>query len=93
VVPVDIELLLERELGYTFERSYWGNGYASEAARCVFEYASAVLKLRRVVSIIHPENGRSLRIAQKYGLRHEDTLEVMGHARDRYVWPTRLLAG
>jgi [ribosomal protein S5]-alanine N-acetyltransferase len=92
-VPVDIELLLERELGYTFERSYWGNGYASEAARCVFEYASDVLKLRRVVSIIHPENGRSLRIAQKYGLRHEDTLEVMGHARDRYVWPTRLLAG
>jgi [ribosomal protein S5]-alanine N-acetyltransferase len=88
-VPDDIELLFERELGYTFERSYWGNGYASEAARCVFDYAYDSLKLRRVVSIIHPENVRSLRIAQKFGLRREDTVEVMEHARDRYVWPRR----
>ena len=86
-VPGDTELLFERELGYTFERSSWGNGYASEAARCVFDYACDALKLRRVVSIIHPENLRSLRVAQKLGLRREDTIEVMGHARDRYVWP------
>jgi|SRR6185312_11038536 len=88
-VPDDIELLFERELGYTFERICWGKGYASEAARCVFDYACDVLKLRRVVSIIHPENVRSLRVAEKHGLRREDTLEVMGHPRDRYVWPTR----
>ena len=85
--PDDIELLFERELGYTFERSSWGNGYASEAARCIFDYACDALKLRRVVSIIHPENVRSLRLAKKLGLRREDTVEVMGHARDRYVWP------
>jgi hypothetical protein len=54
-VPDDIELLFERELGYTFERSSWGNGYASEAARCVFDYACDALNLRRVVSIIHSE--------------------------------------
>jgi [ribosomal protein S5]-alanine N-acetyltransferase len=88
-VPGDTELLFERELGYTFERSSWGNGYASEAARCVFDYACDALKLRRVVSIIHPENVRSLRVAQKFGLRREDTVEVMGHARDRYVWPSQ----
>jgi ribosomal-protein-alanine N-acetyltransferase len=86
-VPGGLDVLLERELGYTFERSYWGNGYASEAARCVFDYACDALKLRRVISLIHPENVRSLRVAQKYRLQHEDTLEVMGHARDRYVWP------
>jgi [ribosomal protein S5]-alanine N-acetyltransferase len=85
--PDDIELLFERELGYTFERSSWGNGYASEAARCVFDYACDALKLRRVVSIIHPENVRSLRVAQRFGLQREDTVEVMGHPRDRYVWP------
>jgi hypothetical protein len=28
-----------------------------------------------------------LRVAQKFGLQREDTVEVMGHPRDRYVWP------
>jgi ribosomal-protein-alanine N-acetyltransferase len=88
--PSDVELQFEKELGYTFERSSWGNGYASEAARCIFDYTRCALKLRRVISIIHPENARSIKLATKFGLRHEDTVEVTGHPRDRYVWPTHL---
>lgn len=85
--PPGAELLFERELGYTFHRSSWGQGYASEAARCVFEHARDVLQLPRVVSLIHPENVRSLRVAQRFGVRREDTVEVRSRLYERFAWP------
>jgi [ribosomal protein S5]-alanine N-acetyltransferase len=85
--PAAAELLLEPELGYTFHRSSWGQGYASEAARCIFDYARDVLRLSRVVSLIHPENVRSLRVAQRFGAQREGVVEVMSRFFDRLVWP------
>ena len=85
--PPDAEIVEERELGYTFDRASWGHGYASEAARCVFGYARDGLKLPRVVSVIHPENLRSLRLVQRFGLRREDGIEVGSRLYDRFVWP------
>jgi [ribosomal protein S5]-alanine N-acetyltransferase len=85
--PADAEIVFERELGYTFQRSSWGQGYASEAARCVFDYARDELKLPRVVSLIHPENVRSLRVAQRFGVLREDVVEVKSRLFDRFAWP------
>jgi len=85
--PAGDDIVFERELGYTFHRSSWGQGYASEAARCVFEYARDVLRVPRVVSLIHPENVRSLRVAQRFGVRREDSVEVLSRLFDRFVWP------
>lgn len=85
--PSESEVVFERELGYTFHRGSWGQGYASEAARCVFEYARDALQAPRVVSLIHPENARSLRVAQRFGARCEDAVEVMSRVYERYVWP------
>lgn len=85
--PAAAEIVFERELGYTFHRSGWGQGYASEAARCVFDYARNILRLPRVISLIHPENVRSLRVAQRFGVRREDVVEVQSHLLVRFVWP------
>lgn len=85
--PADANIVFERELGYTFHRSSWGQGYASEAARCVFTYARDVLKLPRVISLIHRENVRSLRVAQRFGVQREDVVEVRSRLFDRFVWP------
>ena len=65
----------------------WGQGYASEAARCVFDYARDVLRLPRVISVIHPENVRSLRLAQRFGVQREDVVEVLSRPLVRFVWP------
>lgn len=85
--PADIELQFECELGYTFERSQWGQGYASEAARCVFDYACGVRRLPRVVSLIHPDNVRSLRVARRFALTTEDVVLLGDSSRVRLVWP------
>jgi [ribosomal protein S5]-alanine N-acetyltransferase len=87
LAPPGAELVFEPELGYTFDRNSWGQGYAAEAARCVFDYARKVLRLPRIISVIDRENSRSLRLAQRFAVRREDSVELMGRPVDRYVWP------
>lgn len=85
--PADVQIVFERELGYTFHRNSWGQGYASEAARCVFDYAREVLRVPRVISLIHPENHRSLRVVQRFQVEREDIVEVLSRPFVRFAWP------
>ena len=86
-VPSDTSVIFEQELGYTFDRNYWGQGYASEAAARVFEYASSAMQFRRIVSVIHPDNAASIKIAKKCGARHENNVMLMDREFFRFVWP------
>jgi [ribosomal protein S5]-alanine N-acetyltransferase len=86
-VPPDANVIFEQELGYTFDRNYWGQGYASEAAARVFEYASSTTRFRRIVSVIHPDNVPSIKIAKKCGARQENNVMLMGQEFFRFVWP------
>jgi RimJ/RimL family protein N-acetyltransferase len=56
-------------IGYEFARAYWGQGYATEANRCVLEYAFKILKWDRIVAMARPENLRSLRVLAKLGFQ------------------------
>jgi ribosomal-protein-alanine N-acetyltransferase len=56
------------EVGYGLQRAFWGNGYATEAARAMFEYGFAHLQLPEIFIAAHPDNVRCLRIIQKLGL-------------------------
>ena len=58
---------VQDELGYTFDRAAWGVGYAREASAAVWAHARTVLGVRPV-SMIHPENVRSLALAQSFGV-------------------------
>lgn len=86
-VPLDSNVIFEQELGYTLDRHYWGQGYASEAAACVFEYASSTMPFRSIVSVIHPDNAASIKIAKRCGARHDNTVLLMGQEFLRFIWP------
>ena len=87
--PAGLAVIQELELGYTFDASCWGHGYATEAAQCVFAYARDVLKLPRLISVIDGDNVRSLRVAERCGLRHgRAQIDVLGRLLHVYVWPT-----
>lgn len=81
----------QAELGYTFDRAAWGNGYAREAVRAMWTYVSTRRPDLRVVSLIHPDNARSIRLASSFGVKRVDRISyvVAGGLRvfDRYVWP------
>jgi RimJ/RimL family protein N-acetyltransferase len=61
----------EIEIGYRLHPDYWNKGIATEAARAVRDHAFRDLKLLRVVSLIHPENSPSQRVAEKLGMSLE----------------------
>jgi ribosomal-protein-alanine N-acetyltransferase len=86
-VPAGVALTFERELGYTFDPAVWGQGFATEAARCVRDYARDVLALSYVVSAILPQNARSRRVAKRLGARAVGQMHVVGLTWNRWVWP------
>jgi RimJ/RimL family protein N-acetyltransferase len=65
------------ELGWTIIPEYQGKGYATEAARMLLRYAFEVLEQPRVISLIHPDNAPSRRVAEKLGQKVEGQTEVL----------------
>jgi RimJ/RimL family protein N-acetyltransferase len=59
------------EIGWTFERQAWGQGYAFEAARAIRDWAGTTLGLSQLVSIIQLGNTRSIRLAERLGERRD----------------------
>jgi RimJ/RimL family protein N-acetyltransferase len=85
--PAGVALTFEYELGYTFDPAVWGQGFATEAVRCVRDYARDVLRLSYAISAILPQNTRSRRVVERFGVRATGQMEVIGLTFDRYVWP------
>ncbi|MEM6845777.1 MAG: GNAT family N-acetyltransferase [Bacteroidota bacterium] len=59
------------ELGYWIGKPYWGNGYASEAARLIVDYAFRTLELNRIEAHAMTENVVSSKVLRKLGLQEE----------------------
>lgn len=57
------------ELGYDFRSDYWNQGYATEAATAVRDYAFDVLHLPGLISLIRVGNAASRRVSEKIGMR------------------------
>lgn len=56
------------EVGYIFDDSVWGNGYAIEAARSCVDFAYQRFGINRLYATIRPENISSVRVAEKLGM-------------------------
>lgn len=64
------------EIGWTLARPAWGKGYATEGGRRALEYAFNVLDQRHVISLIHPENTPSMKVAERLGEKREGTAKI-----------------
>ena len=67
------------ELGWVLGREYWGQGYASEGARRALDYAFAEMGRDHVISLIHPDNSPSIKVAERLGEKIEGQTELFGH--------------
>ncbi|HEX9019303.1 MAG TPA: GNAT family N-acetyltransferase [Anaerolineaceae bacterium] len=59
------------ELGWYIRRAMWGNGYATEAARALMDFAFNERHAHRLVAFCHTQNSRSERVMQKLGMTRE----------------------
>jgi RimJ/RimL family protein N-acetyltransferase len=65
------------EVGFLFNRSHWGNGYAREAMDAVIALAFEDLNLRRLWARFHTGNAASQRLLERLAFTREGTLR--GH--------------
>ena len=66
------------ELGWLIGPEYQGKGFATEAARRVRDFAFGPLDRDHFISIIHPDNAASIRVAEKIGERRFGETTVKG---------------
>lgn len=77
-------------MGYCFDDTSWGRGYATEAARALLEWAFATLDLNRVQAETDTRNVASARVLEKLGFVREGTLRedcvVNGDVSNSWVY-------
>ena len=73
------------ELGYDIRSDYWNQGFATEAASAVRDYAVSQLKLPRVISLIRIGNEASRRVSEKIGMECVARIERNGIAYWKYA--------
>lgn len=61
----------ELEIGYHIFPRYWKNGFASEAAIAIRDFAFENKMSESLISIIVTENIPSIKVAEKNGMRRE----------------------
>lgn len=84
LVIQEVEGVEELEVVYHFTTKFWGQGFATEAARGCMEYAFTRLNSRRVISMVRPENLSSRRVAERNGLRIEK--EIFWRGYQHYIY-------
>ena len=67
----EVDGKMEIEIGYRLDSNFWNRGLTTEAARAVRDHGFRDLKLNYVISLIHPENDPSRRVAEKNGMTLE----------------------
>lgn len=66
------------------EKKYWGNGYGTEAANLVIEYAFIQLNIHRVSSVAYSFNERSLKMHLKLGFVQEGVARESAYKNGAY---------
>ncbi len=74
----------EVEVGYRFLKQYWGQGYATEAARASIAYGFNEVGLDRIVAVALESNTASRRVLEKCGLREIGVTHVYGLEHVKY---------
>jgi RimJ/RimL family protein N-acetyltransferase len=80
----------EADIGYEFAPPYWGQGYATEAARAIVAFGFNELKVHRIWSWCIAENVGPARVMEKLGMKQEGRLRenewIKGHWWDTLVY-------
>jgi RimJ/RimL family protein N-acetyltransferase len=72
------------EVGWTVAREHWGKGYAPEAGRAACVWAHSELGVDHILSLIHPDNTQSMRVAEKLGMAREGRHAARGFVLEVY---------
>ncbi len=75
----------EPEIAYSLDQPFWGQGFATEAARTARDWLFEHVPLKRAASFIRPDNLASKRVVERLGAARERTFELRGSAYEHWV--------
>ena len=70
-VPFEAHFTPKIEIGWRLAHAYWGQGYATEAARAALRYGFERLELNEIVAFTAPANQRSRNVMERLGMRRD----------------------
>lgn len=81
----------ETEVLYALGKKFWGNGFATEAARASLDFGFREIKLERIIALAAPENVASRKVMEHCGLKYEKEtymfdLDLVYYALNRADW-------
>ena len=77
----------ELEIAYTFKRSFWGQGLASEIATALTDIGLSQLELPSLIGLVHVGNGASRRVLEKTNYTLEKSTTY--HGNDAVIYRIR----
>lgn len=73
-------------LYYRFLPTAWGNGYASELARCAVDMRNNYLSNIPIIARVRSSNIPSLKVVEKSGLQRHPDLDTLEHLVYEFGW-------
>ncbi len=70
------------ELGYRFIKKYWGQGFATEAAKACLNYGFEKLNLKEIYAMTDKNNLTSKKVLEKTGFTYVETFDDNGEQTD-----------
>jgi ribosomal-protein-alanine N-acetyltransferase len=89
-LTIDNQNITAATLGFTFNKDFWGQGYATESAAALLQFGFERLTLHRITATCDPQNLGSCRVLEKLGMQREAHLRATrwrtGQWRDSLVY-------
>ena len=73
------------ELGYWIGVPFWGNGYATEAARAIVAYGFEQFKFNRIFAAHFAGNDASGKVLRKIGMQYEGRMRQAIRKWDKFI--------
>jgi RimJ/RimL family protein N-acetyltransferase len=73
-------------LGYRFDKKYWGKGYATELAQNAIEFGFYELSKNEIFAIVRPKHLASIKVLEKCNMKLFDELNDVPNAEHSLIY-------
>ncbi len=80
------DFLDDPDIGFALLSEHCGQGYATESATALIDYAKRTFKLKQVFALIAPNNKKSIRVAEKSGLKFKKHRQDPKDGSEEYLY-------
>lgn len=77
---------MKLNLGYRFDKNFWGKGYATELAQKAIEVGFTELHKKEIFAIVRPAHLVSIKVLEKCGMQLNGELNDVEHAPNSLVY-------